>query len=69
MYEDLKYLCQVAKLYEEKLAELMTKKDYEIFMRDVSRRVRREMIADMPDSGFKEFLLALEKKLDEKEKK
>ena len=69
MSEDLKYLCKVAKLYEEKLAELMTKKDYEIFMRDVSRHVRREMIADMPDGGFKEFLLALERKLDEKEKK
>ena len=61
MSEDLKYLCRVAKLYEEKLAELMTKKDYEIFMRDVSRVVRREMITEMPDSGFKEFLLALEK--------
>ena len=69
MSEDLKYLCKVANLYEEKLAELMTKKDYEIFMRYVSGVVRREMIAEMPDSGFKKFLLALEKKIDEKEKK
>ena len=69
MTENFKYVCKIAKLYEEKLAELMSKKDYEIFMRDVSRGVRREMIAEMPDSDFKEFLLALEKKIDEKEKK
>lgn len=69
MSEDLKYLCKVAKLYEKKLAELLSKKDYEIFMRDVSRSIRREMISEMSDSDFKEFLLALEKKIDEKENK
>ena len=69
MDANFKFVCKVAKLYEKKLAELMTKKDYEIFMRDVSRIVRREMIAEMSDTAFKEFLLALEKKIDEKEKK
>ena len=69
MDANFKFVCKVAKLYEKKLAELMTKKDYEIFMRDVSRIVRREMIAKMSDTAFKEFLLALEKKIDEKEKK
>ena len=69
MSENFEYVCKIAKLYEQKLAELMTKKDYEIFMRDICRKTRREMIAEMPDSDFKEFLLALEKKIDEKEKK
>lgn len=69
MDENFKYVCKIAKLYEQKLAELMTKKDYEIFMRDICRKTRREMIAEMPDSDFKEFLFALEKKIDEKEKK
>lgn len=69
MDANFKYVCKVAKAYEKKLAELMTKKDYEIFMRDVSRSIRREMIAEMADSDFKEFLLALEKKIDEKENK
>ena len=69
MNEDFKYLCKVAKLYEEKLAELMTKEDYAKYTRDVSRIVRREMIAEMPDGSFKECLLDLEKRIDEKEKK
>lgn len=69
MNGDLKYLCKVAKLYEEKLAELMTKKDYEIFMHDVARRIRREMISEMSDGDFKEFLLNLEKQIDERKNK
>lgn len=69
MSENFKYVCKVAKLYEQKLKELMTKEDYEIFMRDVCRQTRREIIAEKPENAFKEFLLELEKKIDEKEKK
>ena len=59
---NFKYICKIAKLYEKKLAELMTKKDYKIFMRDVSRIVCREMIADMSDSDFKELCLRLKRR-------